>query len=204
MPRVTGERRRGTRRGERRGAQDYTAAKQACLILTRGLSGSGKSTHTQTLLQDMGAIRIRSDVERKRLFPHNNTPNRYAAQATATTYAHLRGMAKRLLGASYSVVVDAAFLKQSQRQMFVELAREISAPLLILNCEASSEVLKARVGRRSRDGDDASEADLQVLSKQLTEAEALTLDEESQSLSIESETFPQSGLIANVLQRLIG
>jgi aminoglycoside phosphotransferase family enzyme len=173
------------------------------LLITHGVSGSGKSYISEWFSEQLMAIRIRSDVERKRLFP-DNTPDRYTVKATATTYAHLLGMAKRLLGASFSVVVDAAFLKQSQRQMFVELARELSTPLLILDCNAPDELLKARVGKRHRDSNDPSEADLQVLSKQQTEEDALSDDEKRLSLLIQSETFPQSGLIANVLQRVMG
>ena len=37
------------------------------LVLCWGLSGSGKSTVALGLLQPLGAVRIRSDVERKRL-----------------------------------------------------------------------------------------------------------------------------------------
>ena len=37
------------------------------LIITNGLSGSGKTTVTQLLLEKLGAIRVRSDIERKRL-----------------------------------------------------------------------------------------------------------------------------------------
>ncbi len=173
------------------------------LLITHGVSGSGKSYISEWFAEQLMAIRIRSDVERKRLFP-DNTSDRYVAKATAITYAHLRRVAKRLLGASFSVVVDAAFLKQSQRQLFVKLARELSTPLLILDCSAPDELLKARIGKRRRDGDDPSEADLEVLSKQQTEEEALSDDEKRLSLLIQSETFPQSGLIANVLQRVMG
>ena len=38
------------------------------LLITQGVSGSGKSTVAQQLLTVAGAIRLRSDVERKRLF----------------------------------------------------------------------------------------------------------------------------------------
>ena len=38
------------------------------LIIAYGMSATGKTTLTQTLLEKLAAIRIRSDVERKRLF----------------------------------------------------------------------------------------------------------------------------------------
>jgi uncharacterized protein len=37
------------------------------VVITRGLAGSGKTTLSQALLEMIGAVRIRTDVERKRL-----------------------------------------------------------------------------------------------------------------------------------------
>ena len=47
--------------------ESFTHPPNAILIITHGLSGSGKTTVSQFLLETLGAIRIRSDIERKRL-----------------------------------------------------------------------------------------------------------------------------------------
>jgi hypothetical protein len=49
-------------------ADSYTRKRKNLLIVTHGLSGSGKTTFTQSLLEELDAIRVRSDVERKRQF----------------------------------------------------------------------------------------------------------------------------------------
>jgi aminoglycoside phosphotransferase family enzyme len=48
-------------------ASRYAEPEQPALIVTHGLSGSGKTTLTGALLERIGAVRIRSDVERKRM-----------------------------------------------------------------------------------------------------------------------------------------
>jgi aminoglycoside phosphotransferase family enzyme len=66
------------------------------LLVAHGFSGSGKSTVTGFLAEHLMGIRIRSDVERQRLFPNpetglaNHGIDRYSHQATMTTYAHLQ------------------------------------------------------------------------------------------------------------------
>lgn len=50
-------------------ALSYIEAKKPFLAITHGLSGSGKSTCAMMIAQSRGAIRIRSDVERIRIFP---------------------------------------------------------------------------------------------------------------------------------------
>jgi hypothetical protein len=51
-------------------AENYTEPRKPVLIITHGVSGSGKTTGTQPLIEGRGMIRIRMDVERKRLFGH--------------------------------------------------------------------------------------------------------------------------------------
>jgi aminoglycoside phosphotransferase family enzyme len=111
-------------------AQHYTRIDAPRLLITHGLSASGKSTLTQPLLEYLPAIRIRSDVERKRLFGIKADENRqadnkegiYTPEATQTTYKKLIKLAEEIIDAGYSVIVDATFLKQDQRQPFQQLA----------------------------------------------------------------------------------
>jgi len=146
-------------------AQDYTADKQPCLILTRGLSGSGKSTHTQTLLQDMGALRIRSDVERKRLYADTMQPEvLYSSAATQHTYRHLLELSESLLSAGQTVIVDATFIKSGHIAPFRQLAEQQQSRFIILEFTARPETLRERVRKRRHD---VSDADIEVLEHQL-------------------------------------
>ncbi len=66
-------------------AKQYTEKRSTPIIITHGLSGSGKSTASQLLLENYRAIRIRSDVERKRMFKNNL----YTTSSTEKTYNYL-------------------------------------------------------------------------------------------------------------------
>ena len=158
--------------GRRRvpGACGSTLA-QPALIITHGLPGSGKSTFAQAALERLQALRIRSDVERKRLFglaPLADSRSQvgngmYTAAATRRTYARLLELARELLMAGFPVIVDAAFLKQEERQQFRELAHDLAVPFAIVSMQASHANLKARIMKRHRQANDASEADIAVL-----------------------------------------
>ena len=49
-------------------AYRFTLREPPCLWITHGLSGSGKTTGSECVVQRRGAIRLRSDLERKRHF----------------------------------------------------------------------------------------------------------------------------------------
>ncbi|MET0075963.1 MAG: AAA family ATPase, partial [Candidatus Thiodiazotropha lotti] len=181
----------------------------ASLVITHGVSGAGKSTVSGQLAEQLMAIRIRSDVERKRLFPSPEggagdiASDRYSSEATKTTYHHLAGLAAGLLQAGFSVIIDAAFLKGWQRGLFHQLAGRLQVPLLILDCQASRVQLQQRIIARQQQGGDASEADLSVLDLQQSGAEPLTAEERLLALRVETENFPPHGFLATVLQRLM-
>ena len=77
-------------------ALHWTQPPSPRLVITHGLPGSGKTFQSQRLLESEGAIRLRSDVERKRLFglgmledSRSHGVDLYNAEATARTYQHL-------------------------------------------------------------------------------------------------------------------
>lgn len=149
------------------------------------MSGSGKTTaSTQRLLADPQAttIRLRSDVERKRLFGlarHDASGSAldagiYTAEATVRTYARLAELSAELLDAGWSVIVDAAFLKRDERATFRAIAEQRGLPFAILACTADRDELRRRIAARSGD---ASEATVDILERQLHWIEPLDADE---------------------------
>jgi aminoglycoside phosphotransferase family enzyme/predicted kinase len=155
------------------------------LAITCGLPGSGKTSVSQSLVETVGAVRVRSDVERKRLFgvaPLESSRDRvpggiYGAGATELTYARLLAIARAVLGTGWPTLVDAAFLRRAERDRFRALAASCAAPFAILHCRADMVLLRERVAARRARGDDASEADLDVLERLATSAEALDVVE---------------------------
>jgi len=164
------------------------------LDVTHGLSGSGKTTVTQKLMQTPGAIRLRSDVERKRLagldaLAHSGSgvgQNLYAADATRRTYDHLARRAGEILDAGWPVIVDATFTARWQRDLLRETARTRKLEFHILDFPVPVATLRERIVQRSRAGNDASEADLAVLQHQLDTEEPLAADEQADRLSIDT------------------
>lgn len=166
----------------------------ARLLVTHGVSGSGKSWVAQRLLQQAQAIRLRSDVERKRLFGLRaldaSAPRVrggiYGKGATQRTYARLLDLARVALTAGQRVIVDAAFLRRSERDDFRRLAQECSVPFTLLHCQAPVALLHERVRLRVERGGDPSEADLAVLDKQLAGAEPLAAEEQAPLITVDT------------------
>jgi len=133
-------------------ALSYTEEKEAFLIIMHGFSGSGKSTCALMMVEQYGALRI----------------------PTKATYERLLELAISVYEGGYSVIVDATFLKQWQRRLFWELSSEVEIPFLILDLQCNTEIMRNRIEERSDTGIDISEADLDVLEKQMQTAEPLS------------------------------
>lgn len=180
------------------------------LLITRGYSGSGKTTATQALLEQTGAIRLRSDVERKRLYglaPEARSQSGfdqglYAPDAHVRTYRRLAELAEEVLRAGFPVIVDAAFLKRSERDAFHGLAREMCVPFVILELRAEADELRRRVARREELGNDASEATLQVLEMQLRRGEGISPEERRDTVTLDSGAAMEAG-IGRLARRLL-
>ena len=163
-------------------ALGFTRTTPALLTIMHGLPGSGKSFVSGQLVEQQGAIRIRSDVERKRLFGLAMEDSSRAAgldiygdEATRRTYGELLARARIALDAGFPVVLDAAFLRRRERDGARQLAQEAGVQFAIAACNAPADVLAARL--RSRRGD-ASEADAAVLDHAIGRSEPLDFDEQ--------------------------
>ena len=174
------------------------------LDITHGLSGSGKTTVSHARMQAPGAIRLRSDVERKRLAGLDALARSgsgvgeqlYAADTTQRTYAQLAHLAGGLLDAGWPVIVDATFTQRWQRNRLREQAQSRGVAFHILDCQLPVAVLRERILKRAREGSDASEADLAVLQHQIDSENVLAVDEQAEVTRIDQSSFqvpPGSG-----------
>jgi aminoglycoside phosphotransferase family enzyme/predicted kinase len=183
--------------------QEYLSLAARCaqpntpaIVITRGLSGSGKTTRSAALVEHAGAIRIRTDVERKRI--HKRTPldrtesalnqGIYSAAATQRTYSRVASLARTVARAGYPVVVDGTFLRRHDRDQFRTMAADLDVPFAIVDFIASVETLRARIRERREAGTDASDADLRVLERQRQSAEPIAPDERAVTVTYDAET----------------
>ncbi len=166
-------------------ASDYCLARAPFLAITHGVSGSGKSTVADKLAAVGGAVRIRSDVERKRLFglapeQRSNPADEeklYGSAMSHKTFERLEHLARLALEAGFAVIVDATFLHRRSRDRFRRLAGQLALPFAIIDCAASPDDLRQRLLTREREARDASEAGIRVMESQLEVVQPLAGDE---------------------------
>lgn len=181
------------------------------LIVMFGLSGSGKTWLAERLMAALPAIRVRSDIERKRLFDLPEAANSgspvgagiYTEDGNAATYEQLFEHARRLLMADHHVILDGAFLTAKQRASARGIAAEAGCESVLVHADAPQDILEARIRQRARSRSEVSEANLNVLGHQLATAEPPSADEYpivvDTSVDIDIET-----LVSSIRERVRG
>lgn len=193
-------------------AKEISLEHRPAVLVTMGVSGSGKSWLARGLVERAGVIRVRSDVERKRL--HGLTPGAdsgsgletdlYSAEATRRTYQRLVELARAITDAGIPVLIDAACLKRWQRGLFESFAQQRGIPFSIIHCRADEDVLRARIVARDKAGDDPSEAGLDVLRHQHKTLEPLNAGERKSALVLDTAAPDSSERATAWINTLLG
>jgi hypothetical protein len=167
-------------------AERLTRPRRPVLYATSGISGSGKTTVAAAIVGGCEAVRLRSDVERKRLVGMAGTDRPqtaahaqaiYDPATTSRVYDRLAALSRTLLAAGSSVVVDAAANLRAQRDTIAAVACEAGAPLVWLDFDLPAEAVIARVAARQAAGTDASDATADVVRAQFASREPITAAE---------------------------
>jgi hypothetical protein len=175
-------------------AHRYCQKGEPFFAITHGVSGTGKSTIAGDLVAASGAVRIRSDVERKRLFglapEQRSRPEDgkalYSGEMSRRTFDRLAALAASIVAADFPVIVDATFLHRAVRDRFRALAADLGVPFVIIDCLARPDLLRERLLERERLGRDASEAGVAVMEKQLEADQPIAGEELPHRLPAES------------------
>ena len=162
------------------------------LIITCGLSGSGKTWLARQLAVEFGALHVRSDIERKRLaglsaLADSRSPpdaGLYTKEFNDRTYRRLVECARGGLLGQESVIVDAAFLRRHERQELLEVAASVGTPASIVHCTAPLDILRQRIASRRAAMNDPSEADVALLDRQPSYWEPLAADERAMTIEV--------------------
>ena len=176
-------------------AQQFMHPKRPSLSIMHGPSGSGKSWLSERLVPLVSAVRLRSDLERKRLASREQQPNSdsgttpelYARARNAQTYAWLLQCAESCLLGGTNVIIDAAFLNVEDRQPFRLLAERLGSSFVILSCIADRAEMARRIASRAAQRADPSDATLAVLDEQLLGFVPLRADELADVIRVETQ-----------------
>ena len=186
--------------------------KPAKIVAMHGLSGSGKTTLSDRLLPLIPALRVRSDVERKRLFGLAESQSSesgvgtgiYADAGKSDVYARALDIADGLLNAGLNVIVDASFLRLHDRERLAKLARRHGVEPVWLDTSAPDDELARRIVARAAGRSDVSEADVDVLRMQIDSREPLTPAELSRSVPIDTtRPVDWQALRLEILEKLL-
>jgi hypothetical protein len=188
-------------------AEAVAGEAEPMLVIARGVTGVGKSLASLPVLARLGGVRIRSDVERKRLAglaPEEESGSAvgggiYSPELSARTYERLLALARPALAAGFPVFLDATYLKAERRQAARRLAAELGVPFAILALEAPEAMLRQWLRERAAAEGSVSEGDEGVLEKQLQSQEPLGPEEQAFALTVDtSETLDFDALTADL------
>nr|WP_284709418.1 bifunctional aminoglycoside phosphotransferase/ATP-binding protein [Marinobacter sediminum] len=190
-------------------AEDYSSIPNPYLLATTGLSASGKTCISAAMAGELGLIRLRSDVERKRI--HGLAPlddsksqtggNLYTEEATEKTYRRLADLADNLLASGLPVIVDAASLKEKERSLFADVAEAKGLPFALLHCEAPEDLRREWIRARKGDASEATEA---LLDTQQSWFEPLTTEEKSHTIHLHTDQEHVAEAVADRIRQHFG
>jgi hypothetical protein len=152
-------------------ANGYLTPPKPVLIAIGGHSGTGKSTLAAALAPSIGpapgALHLRSDVERKKLFgvaeDERLPPSSYTEATSDQVYAILYEKTQRTLAAGHAAIVDGVSAKPEERSKIAAIADNAGCAFAGLWLEAP---LTAKIARIEARRGDASDADSRVVRAQ--------------------------------------
>ncbi len=135
-----------------------------CVLAMTGLSGTGKTTVAADLARATGAAVWSSDLVRREVMA--GASDRYDPANRLAIYDRLLAHARPVLAAGRPVLLDAAFLRTTEREHAATLAAEAGVPLIFVETRCPAADADARVAARTAAGDSPSDADLAVVAAQ--------------------------------------
>jgi aminoglycoside phosphotransferase family enzyme/predicted kinase len=186
-------------------AEDCAHPGPGAIWINHGVSGSGKSHCARQLPGPLPVVRLCSDIERKRIAGMAPTDRAitgpgqglYGPEMGRRTFERLLACAQAVAQSGRIALVDATFIKRDWRTGFHALADRLGLSFAILSFSAPQPELESRICQRLEQGQDASDATLEVLKSQQQNQEPLSEAERLLSIQI-----PRDASIEEILALL--
>ena len=186
------------------------------MIIGVGVSGSGKSRFTSELVERLGAVRLSSEAERRRLFGNTRQTADFPQAAdteravdifneenTERTYQRLANLTGMLLTAGIPTCVDATFLTRAQRKLLRQQGEARGLPVLIVSFEADEETLKSRIRKRANKKGHEPAVSLEILQRQRRLFEDFSDEERPNLLRLDTTAENAGDTLAMLIQQRI-
>lgn len=189
-------------------AETYTQVPQRFLIITHGTIGCGKGELSNRLVEQLGCIRLRTDVERRRArgmaidAPTDAELDAgiHGVEASDEVYRTLALESEQILRAGFPVMVSGSFLKRRQRERFERLADAQGVYLVLLQCSPSDAWVEQQIHNRAVVADNPTGANMNLLVHQRQQLEPLTTHEETYTRQIDTSEPEQIGRLVQELK----
>lgn len=189
-------------------AYRYTFEKPL-LILFSGLMGTGKSTLAEALSKETGFPVISSDITRKKLAGVASGERHfeqfddgiYSPESTGATYGELFSAAREHLQQGQPIILDASFKKREMRKALIDIARENTAEIYVIECVLDEAETKRRLDKRVDEGS-VSDGRWEIFEKQKLDFDKIT--EFPKKNHVVVDTFaPVSVLIKEIMEGVL-
>jgi len=178
-------------------ARQFISRPRPTIVAMHGFSASGKTSISGRLMLALPAIRIRSDIERKRIYGYGESEHSkssvdqgiYTTGASQVVYERLADLTSTIVKSNHTAIVDASFLKLADRKRMLDLAEDLGVTLLVVDTQASHPVLIERLQNRNNCESEVSEADINVLHHQFSAADTLNAGESIKIITVDTETL---------------
>ena len=184
------------------------------MTLVGGFMGAGKTSVSAELARRWDMKHISSDVTRKRRAGVPSTEHRnesygqglYSKESSEATYRMMLNEASECLCQSRSVVLDASFLRQSDREQAFNTAQEAGAAVWFIECVASEDEVRRRLARRASNGQAVSDGRLELMAQQRSDWEETSEIPTSSKIVLDTSgnlADVVSGLMTNLYMKIL-
>lgn len=144
-------------------------AKRPLLMISCGVSGTGKSRWLKFASDIAGGMLFRTDAVRKKLFSLTGKEAKddeyrkryYNDKSMQKVYDFIFDKAEQILEHGGNVAIDASFIKKSNRDAARDIANRHDADFVVIYTTCREETAKNRIHKRMQDKSNISDADFE-------------------------------------------